>query len=124
MVGISSTDVDINKPHLFRSSGYYVFAGKSELHGQDGTTGRKNPHLGSGPARKLQLRFEAEPRPMLHCAINDGAMGPLSFDRPIPMGEWRPAILYDRGGIQVNLVIRASPTTYKPEVPVSAKLWD
>jgi hypothetical protein len=40
------------------------------------------------------------------------------------MGEWRPCILFDRGGILVNMVVRASPHHEKAEVPISAKLWD
>lgn len=124
MVGIALADADVQQPHLFRSCGYYIFAGKSELHGQDGTRGRQNPHLGNSPARKIRMHFEAEPRPLLSCSTNDGPLEPLSFDRPIPMGEWRPAVLFDRGGILVSMVIHGSNKTRKAEAAISAKLWD
>jgi hypothetical protein len=40
------------------------------------------------------------------------------------MGEWRPAIIFDRGGILVNIHVRASARTHKQEIALSAKLWD
>jgi hypothetical protein len=124
MIGIAELDADANTPSLFKTNGYYIFAGKGELHGQDGTAGKKNEHLPLVPCRKIRIRFEAEPRPMLYGSANDGPMKALAFDRPLPMGEWRPCVLFYSGGSAVSLTIKPGKPGAIVAPSLTEKMWD
>jgi len=124
MLGICLSNADLEQPSLFKTNGYYIFAGKGELHGQDGTAGKKNEHLPNMPCRRIRLRFEAEPRPMLYGSANDGPMKALSFDRPLPMGEWRPCVLFYSGGSAVSLSIKPGKPGAIINPSLTEKMWD